>query len=194
VSHRDRCALMRLRPTTAVGRSSLATRKVVLRPLGDARPDLPHPGAILAVRVGGIEQVPEPVRRPLQQFRLASLIQRAEAQALGGEGVAPQLTVVSVAVEIVVLEPHHTRRVSDDAPNFPIMSSPCVPTPSNGASPFSRGCSVPRSLGRCDCGERRDQSDRWGRGCRLYKDRSRRVGDEERDRAPPQRACRGSPP
>jgi hypothetical protein len=92
--------------------------------LDGAHPDLPHPGAILAVRVGGIEQVPEPVRRPLQQFRLASLIQRAEGQALGGEGVAPQLTVVSVAVEIVVLEPHHTRRVSDDASIFPIMSSP----------------------------------------------------------------------
>ncbi len=29
--------------------------------LDDARPDLPHPVAVIAVRVGGIEQVPEPV-------------------------------------------------------------------------------------------------------------------------------------
>ena len=29
--------------------------------LDDARPDLPHPVAVLAVRVGGIEQGPEPV-------------------------------------------------------------------------------------------------------------------------------------
>ena len=180
VSLRKRWARMRLRPTTAAGRSSQPGHA---KDRPKASWTVPTQTCRIQARSSpsgsvGLSKCPSPCA-DLQQFT-PSLIQHVEAQAPGGEGFAPRLTVVSVAVEIVVLEPHHTRRVSDDAPNFPIMSSPCVPTPSNGASPFSRGCSVPRSLGRCDCGERRDQSDRWGRGCRLYKDLSRRVGDEER--------------